>query len=52
MESKGCALLLKILLIVDLERDNVIRLSMDASFDTGEGALTNLKTDLEIMNLE
>jgi hypothetical protein len=52
VECKRCTLLLQVLLFVYFERNDVVGLAMHASLDGGEGALTNLQPNLEVMNLE
>ena len=52
VEGKRRTFLLQILLFVYFERNDVVGLAMHASLDGGEGALTNLQPNLEVMNLE
>lgn len=52
MKRQLRVLLLQILLLIDLERDHVARLPVDAPLDNGEGALPNLQADLELGNFK
>lgn len=45
-------LLLKILLLIYLQGDDVVSLSVDTAFHGGEGALANLEANLEIVDFE